>query len=72
MSNWHPVSVKPQAEEVRGMPWKEKRNLLVWIQDANTFAPGKYVEYDDGYGSFSAAGYNGDWKITHWMEITPP
>lgn len=68
--NWEPASKIPPLTS--NGSFRENRDLVVWVEDANTFAAGACVEYAPGDVTFRAVGYNGEWNITHWMAISRP
>ena len=71
---WQPVDIMPQLER-GGMGILECRNLLVWIDEPHTkgFVKGGCYKFPgETQASFRAEGYNGNWRITHWMRIESP
>jgi len=68
---WHSVKEKPICKDSK-FGFKEAINLLVWVDDNNSFARGRCIEYADGDFDFSAEGFNGKWNITHWSYIEAP
>lgn len=62
---WQPIATAP----------RDGRRVLVWIADKNytghAFARLWFYSTDGRLGG-GAEGYNGDWRITHWMPLPEP
>jgi len=63
MSEWQPIETAPKtADLIHGPP-----RVLVFGDCGIAF--GKVWHYEDGDIKGYAEGYNGEWKITHWMPL---
>jgi hypothetical protein len=63
---WQPIATAP----------RDGRRVLVWIDDERAakkvaFAHLWFYSTDGRLGG-GAEGYNGEWKITHWMPLPAP
>jgi hypothetical protein len=63
---WKPI----ETCDVTSSPGEERQWILVYGDCGR--ALGYVIDYGDGARHVAAAGFNGVWKITHWMPLPAP
>lgn len=82
---WKPISEIPKLFKIENSDIRRSKDLLVWIADmhasndvkhfddkSGNFARGECSSYKGDEPAFTAYGFHGDWKITHWTYVNNP